>query len=577
MCPCEEHRIWHWNHQTMHRTSTSYSQHPCWRSHRCSSWISKHHWRNETHEGCGPEESMVRHPTRSIYPGAPDRCGWALGRSNRRFRIDVRCVQRISQEWFEIEYLHWEPHKMPELRKQLDKSGDLRYWWHWDGWIFTGCKSSCKIAQHLQWVRWLERDGSREGPPWIPGHCDTCNAFRIQDYKRCAQAGITSRCHPNACIHGEREMQTRPVTPVHCTTWNSNRGLRRRNAPNAMVLQTALGWWKRRLSWLHEDRADQGGDRINDQSNCNSWVCRRHFRILAWNAWSGYSIPYYVRWMGGKPWQLPRRTGRVVLAIQQFMSTYRHHQHKAKPIQESIHPAGREWHGDYNLERSRNFWPTHAEEDHQNAGAPRSQLRWPPWNDWGLIKRWRGGWSWWTWWGDHDAYGAGPSSRTNFRRNRCRSWWHRDWGGGRWHGGTTFGGEEAPNWGAGHPWSIWEADFRCLGCSILFHLWWKTWHWRMYYTRWWEHEGHHMAHEVDHGSEVQIPIIIRKIQSCNQRQKRQAPKERHATRKALGKNQIHWERGSDQVLLQSVSLYVRHWWSWRRRTILSEWCRSQPN
>ena len=36
-----------------------------------------------------------------------------------------------------------------------------------------------------------------------------------------------------------------------------------------------------------------------------------------------------------------------------------------------------------------------------------------------------------------------------------------------------------------------------------------------------------------------VPIIIRKIQSCNQRQKRQAPKERHATRKALGKNQIH--------------------------------------
>ena len=48
-----------------------------------------------------------------------------------------------------------------------------------------------------------------------------------------------------------------------------------------------------------------------------------------------------------------------------------------------------------------------------------------------------------------------------------------------------------------------------------------------------------MAHEIDHGPEVQIPIIIRKIQSCDQRQKRQAPKERHATRKALGKNQIH--------------------------------------
>ena len=33
-----------------------------------------------------------------------------------------------------------------------------------------------------------------------------------------SETGITSRCYPNACIHGEREMQTRPVTPIHCAT-----------------------------------------------------------------------------------------------------------------------------------------------------------------------------------------------------------------------------------------------------------------------------------------------------------------------------------------------------------------------
>ena len=42
---------------------------------RCSSWIGKHHWRNEPYEGFSPEKSMVRYPTRSIHPGAPDRCG----------------------------------------------------------------------------------------------------------------------------------------------------------------------------------------------------------------------------------------------------------------------------------------------------------------------------------------------------------------------------------------------------------------------------------------------------------------------------------------------------------------------
>ena len=42
---------------------------------RCSSWIGKHHWRNEPYEGFSPEKSMVRYLTRSIHPGAPDRCG----------------------------------------------------------------------------------------------------------------------------------------------------------------------------------------------------------------------------------------------------------------------------------------------------------------------------------------------------------------------------------------------------------------------------------------------------------------------------------------------------------------------
>ena len=48
-----------------------------------------------------------------------------------------------------------------------------------------------------------------------------------------------------------------------------------------------------------------------------------------------------------------------------------------------------------------------------------------------------------------------------------------------------------------------------------------------------------MAHEIDHGPEVQIPIVFGKIQSCDKRQKRQAPEERHAARETLGKNQIH--------------------------------------
>ena len=59
----------------MHRTSSNHSQHSYWGHKRCSSWIGKHHWRNEPHEGFGPEKSMVRYPTRSIHPGAPDRCG----------------------------------------------------------------------------------------------------------------------------------------------------------------------------------------------------------------------------------------------------------------------------------------------------------------------------------------------------------------------------------------------------------------------------------------------------------------------------------------------------------------------
>ena len=217
VCPCEEHRIWHRDHQTMHRTSSNHSQHSYWGHKRCSSWIGKHHWRNEPHEGFGPEKSMVRYPTRSIHPGAPDRCGWALGWSDRRFRTDVRRVQKFSSEWLPNEHMHWESHKMSELRKQLDKIGNLRNWSHWDGWIFTGCTSSCKVAQHLQRMCWLEKHGSRKGPSWILDHGNSCNALRIQNDQRRAQAGITSRCHPHAGIHGEGKMQTRPVAPIHCT------------------------------------------------------------------------------------------------------------------------------------------------------------------------------------------------------------------------------------------------------------------------------------------------------------------------------------------------------------------------
>ena len=302
VCPCEEHRSWHRDHQTMHWTSSNHSQHSYWRHKRCSSWIGKHHWRNEPYEGFGPEKSMVRYPTRSIHPGAPDWCGWALGWSDRRFRADVRCVQKFSSEWLPNEHMHWESHKVSELREQLDKIGNLRNWSHWDGWIFTGCTSSCKIAQHLQRVCWLEKHGSRKGPSWILDHGNSCNALRIQNDQRRAQAGITSRCHPHAGIHGEGKMQTRSVAPIHCATWNTNAGMWRWHTQNPMVLQTALGRWKRCLSWLHEDGIDQRRGRINVQSNGDSWVHRRHFRILAWDAWPRHSISYNVWWMGGKPW-----------------------------------------------------------------------------------------------------------------------------------------------------------------------------------------------------------------------------------------------------------------------------------
>ena len=198
--------------------------------------------------------------------------------------------------------------------------------------------------------------------------------------------------------------------------------------------------------------------------------------------------------------------------------------------------------------RGRNFQPTLAKEDHQNAGTPSSKLRWSSWDGWNFIKRWRDGRSWRAWRGDHVAYGARPSSGADFGRNWCRRWWHRSWGGWRGRGGPTLGGEEAPNRGTEHPWSIWEVDCRCVECSVLLHLWWNAWHWWVLHTGWREHERHVVAHETDHGSKVKIPIFFRKIQSCDERQKRQAPEEYHATGETMEKNQIHWEGGSDQVL-----------------------------
>ena len=47
------------------------SQHSYWRHKRCSSWIGKHHWRNEPHERFGPEKSMVRHPNEEYSPRSP--------------------------------------------------------------------------------------------------------------------------------------------------------------------------------------------------------------------------------------------------------------------------------------------------------------------------------------------------------------------------------------------------------------------------------------------------------------------------------------------------------------------------
>ena len=48
--------------------------------------------------------------------------------------------------------------------------------------------------------RWKPRRTSVDS--WSLRHLQ---CFQDTDYKRCAQAGITSRCHPNACIHGERK------------------------------------------------------------------------------------------------------------------------------------------------------------------------------------------------------------------------------------------------------------------------------------------------------------------------------------------------------------------------------------
>ena len=142
------------------------------------------------------------------------------------------------------------------------------------------------------------------------------------------------------------------------------------------------------------------------------------------------------------------------------MSTYRHHQHEAKSPQESLHSISRKWDGDSSSERGRSFQPALTKEDHQNAGTPSSKLRWSSWDGWSFIKRWRDGRSWRAWRGDHVAYGARPSSGADFGRNWCRRWWHRSWGGWRGRGGPTLGGEEAPNWGTEHPWSIWEVDCR---------------------------------------------------------------------------------------------------------------------
>ena len=112
--------------------------------------------------------------------------------------------------------------------------------------------------------------------------------------------------------------------------------------------------------------------------------------------------------------------------------------------------------------------------------------------------------------------------------------------------------------------------------SNVQYCFWNAWHWWVLHTGWREHERHIVAHETDHGWKVKIPIFFRKIQSCGKRQKRQAPEEHHATGETMEKNQIHWEGGSDQMLLQPASIHVRHWWSWRRRSIPSEWHRSQP-
>ena len=63
-------------------------------------------------------------------------------------------------------------------------------------------------------VDWRNMEAEKD----LLDHGNTCNALRIQNDQRRAQAGVTSRCHPHARIHGEGKMQASPVAPIHCAT-----------------------------------------------------------------------------------------------------------------------------------------------------------------------------------------------------------------------------------------------------------------------------------------------------------------------------------------------------------------------
>ena len=68
---------------------------------------------------------------------------------------------------------------------------------------------------YTECVDWRNMEAEKD----LRGFLITATLAMLSGYdQRRAQAGITSRCHPHARIHGEGKMQARPVAPIHCAT-----------------------------------------------------------------------------------------------------------------------------------------------------------------------------------------------------------------------------------------------------------------------------------------------------------------------------------------------------------------------